>query len=87
MIEVPKLVLIVLLGVVVWYAMRWRNRPPPNPRAAAGRNEGYAGQRRRQESSPRAQPAVEDLTACRTCNAYVAASAGSCGKPGCPQSR
>jgi len=87
MIEVPKLVLIVLLVFVVWYAMRWRNRPPPDPRTAARQNERSADQRRRQQSSPRAQPAVEDLTACRTCDAYVAASAGSCGKPGCPQSR
>jgi ribosomal protein L40E len=87
MIEVPKLVLIVLLVFVAWYAMRWLKRPPPNPRTAAGRNGRSAGQRRRQASSPRPQQAVEDLTACRTCGAYVAASAHDCGKPGCPQLR
>jgi len=40
--------------------------------------------RRRQQPSPRPQAAVEDLTPCRTCGAYVAESARACGKPGCP---
>jgi hypothetical protein len=73
MIAVPKLVLLVLLAIVAWYAMRWLNRPAPSQRTP---------QRR---APPPAQAAVEDLTACRTCGAYVAASARGCGKPGCPQ--
>ena len=74
MITLPKLLLIVVLVVAALYAMRWLNRPaPPVPR-------------RRPAASPgRAQPAVEDLTACRVCGAYVAASARGCGKAGCPQ--
>ena len=76
MITLPKLLLIVVLVVAVLYAMRWLNRPaPPVPR-------------RRQAASPRpAQTAVEDLTACRVCGAYVAAGAAGCGKPDCPQLR
>jgi len=74
MITLPKLLLIVVLVVAALYAMRWLNRPaPPVPR-------------RRPAASPSpAQSAVEDLTACRVCGAYVAASARVCGKPGCPQ--
>ncbi len=87
MIEVPKLVLTVLLIFVVWYAMRWWNRPPPNSRTAAGQNGRPAGQRPRQAASPGPQQAVVDLTACPTCGAYVAAGARGCGKPGCPQPR
>jgi hypothetical protein len=77
MIAVPKLVLLILLAVAVWYGMRWLNRAP-------------AKIVRRRQAPPRGpqsgpQPAVEDLTACQTCGAYVAASARGCGKPGCPQ--
>ena len=75
MIALPKLVLIILLGFAVWYGMRWLNRAPPTTA------------RRRQAPSPGPQPAVEDLTACPTCGAYVAASARGCGTPGCPQPR
>ena len=77
MIAVPKLVLIILLVFVVWYAVRWFNRAPANI------------VRRRQAPWPRSaapQPAIEDLVACRSCGSYVAAGAG-CGKPGCPQPR
>ncbi len=73
MIAVPKLVLIVLVAFVVWHAMRWWNRTPTKIAS------------RRQASSP--QPAIQDLVACRVCSAYVAADAGGCGKPDCPQLR
>ena len=75
MITLPKLLLIVLLIAAVWVAFRWRNPP------------ARSVPRRRPAASPRAaqQTAVEDLTACRVCGAYVAASARGCGKPGCPQ--
>ena len=72
MIQLPKLVLLVLVAVAVWYAMRWLNRAPQRV------------VRRRETTSPRAATAVEDLTACRVCGAYVATSAPACGKPGCP---
>jgi len=73
MIALPKLVLMVLVAFVVWYAMRWWNRAPT--RIA----------RRRQAPSP--QAAIQDLVACRICGAYVAADTGGCGKADCPQPR
>jgi len=72
MIALPKLVLIILVAGLVWYALRWFNRAPP------------ARVMRRREGPPRPQAAVEDLTQCKTCSAYVAAGARACGKPGCP---
>jgi len=77
MISVPKLVLIIALIVVVWFAMRWLNRGPS------------AIARRRRQPPPRAQRpgAIEDLVACRSCGAYVAAGARACGKPACPLPR
>jgi hypothetical protein len=76
MIAVPKIVLIVLLMFVVWYAVRWFNRQTA-PKAVR-RGPGAA-------RSARPQSAVEDLVACRACGAYVAASARGCGKAGCPR--
>ncbi|HEX3863580.1 MAG TPA: hypothetical protein VHY35_17995 [Stellaceae bacterium] len=73
MIAIPKIVLIALVAFVVWYAMRWLNRPSPNVA------------RRRPAARP--QGAIEDLVACRVCGAYAAPGAGSCGKAGCPQLR
>jgi uncharacterized membrane-anchored protein len=73
MIALPRLVLIILVMFVVWYAVRWLNRAPTKI------------VRRQQAPSPQPQQAVEDLTACQTCGAYVVASARGCGKPGCPQ--
>ncbi|MGE5269850.1 MAG: hypothetical protein ACM3JG_09295 [Thiohalocapsa sp.] len=75
MIAVPKIVVILVIAFAVWYAMRWLNRASP-PKAA----RRTAGPR---AAAPR-QAAVEDLTACRICGAYVAPSARACGKPGCP---
>jgi hypothetical protein len=76
MIEVPKLVLILLIGFLVWYAMRWINGASPK-----AQRRGRAPQR----PQPPGRQAIEDLVACRTCGAYVAAGAPACGKPGCPQ--
>jgi hypothetical protein len=79
MITVPKLVLLVLLGFAVWYAVRWLNRAPP--KFVRHRQVRWPSFR------PKPQAAIEDLVACRTCGAYVVAGARGCGKPGCPAPR
>jgi hypothetical protein len=71
----PKLILLIMVAFVAWYAVRWVNRPAPRVT------------RRREAPSPGGQATVEDLMACRMCGAYVAANAHSCGKPGCPLPR
>ena len=73
MIALPKLVLLILVALGVWFGVRWLNRMPAKIL------------RCREASSP--QPAIQDLVACRVCGAYVAADATGCGKPGCPQQR
>jgi hypothetical protein len=78
MIAVPKLVLIVLVAFAVWYALRWFNRAAPK----AVRRGPTPWARSAREQSPRT---VEDLVSCRACGAYVAASARSCGRAGCPR--
>jgi hypothetical protein len=73
MIALPKLVLLILVAIVLWYAKRWWNHVPPRI------------VRPRQAPSP--QAAIQDLVACRVCGSYVAADAGGCGRPDCPQPR
>jgi len=75
MIALPKLVLIVLVAVAAWYAIRWINRPPP------------AVQRRAARSAGQAAIEAEDLVACGVCGTYVALNARGCGKSGCPRLR
>jgi len=74
MIALPKLVLLILVGLGVWFGTRWM--------------QGAATKIvRRREAAPPRQPAIQDLVACRVCGAYVAADAAGCGKPDCPQPR
>ncbi len=75
MITIPKIVLVALLAFVVWHVVRWLNKPAPKP------------VRRRAAGATQPQGAIEDLVACRACGAYVAPSAGGCGKAACPQLR
>lgn len=75
--SLSKLALVIGVILVLWYALRWLNRVPAHL------------MRRRPAPSPQgpAQAAIEDLVACHACGTYIAPSARSCGKPGCPQPR
>jgi hypothetical protein len=79
MIAVPKIVLIILVAFAVWYALRWFNRTAPK---AVRRGPARSVQ---SAQGARSRPIIEDLVSCRACGAYVAASARSCGKAGCPR--
>ena len=78
MIALPKLLLLVIVAVAAWYAMRWLNRSP---------QQMSAGVRRRAASQPAGTPVIEaeDLVACGVCGTYVALNARACGKSGCPR--
>jgi hypothetical protein len=74
MISLPKLLLIAVVIVVVWYVLRVMNRPP----APAGQ---------RQQTRPqgmRRQVQAEELVPCAGCGAYVATTARRCGRASCP---
>jgi hypothetical protein len=83
MIALPKILVIILLAIGAWYAMRWLNKPGG---PVARRREAPAGGPRPQPD-PRFIGEAEDLVACRACGSYVAASARNCGKAGCPYPR
>jgi hypothetical protein len=75
-ISLPKLVLIIIMIVAVWYVSRAMNR-------------GASAMERRRSARvrPREQGAIEDLVPCRACGAYVSPGARHCGRPACPQAR
>ena len=77
MITVPKLVLIIVMILAVWYVSRFINRG-----ASAGERR-----RRSEGARPPRQAAIEDLVPCRTCGAYVSPDARDCGRRACPQAR
>jgi hypothetical protein len=73
--SVPKLVLIIILILAVWYISRLMNRGAFT----------LERRRRRAAARPRRHDAVEDLVSCRACGAYVSPGARNCGRPACPQ--
>jgi hypothetical protein len=75
MIALPKLLLIIVLAIFAWYALRWLNRPAEKV------------MRSRPTPSAAPQAAIEDLVACRRCGAYMVPDSRNCGKAGCPQRR
>jgi hypothetical protein len=77
MIALPKLLLLVIVAIAAWYAMRWLNRPPPQMPAGV----------RRRAARPATQPVIEaeELVPCGVCGTYVALNARGCGKAGCPR--
>jgi hypothetical protein len=86
MFALPKLVLIVLLIVAVWWVRRWLSnlarelprRHPPRPGPS---------QQARGPVRPERRVEAVDLAACGVCGAYVAAAAPACGRPDCPRPR
>ncbi len=82
-ISLPKLILIIIVILAVWYVSRVLNRGGVRAGAAAAKRGGAAAP----GQSARGQGAIEDLIPCRTCGAYVSPGAHNCGRPACPQPR
>jgi hypothetical protein len=78
----PRLLLLILVVIAVLYAIRQFNtlryeqkrREMPRPRPS-------------QRRQPRPAIEAEELVSCGTCGSYVAVSARSCGRAGCPRPR
>jgi uncharacterized protein len=76
---IPELFIILVVVFAAWHVVKAFNRmqaPPSRPR-------------RPPQAPPAARPMIEaeDLTACKGCGAYIAASARHCGRADCPQPR
>jgi hypothetical protein len=76
-ISIPKLILLIVVVLAVWYVSRVVNR-------------GVSVLERRRPKAatrPGGIGAVEDLVSCRICGAYISPGARACGRPACPQPR
>lgn len=74
----PELFLILVVVFAAWHVVKMFNRVNSRPPQA------------RRPQAPRQAPRIveaEDLVACKACGAYIAASAGHCGRADCPQPR
>jgi hypothetical protein len=76
---IPELFIILVVVFAAWHVVKAFNRmhAPPPPR------------RRPSQATPGARPMIEaeDLVACKSCGAYIAASARHCWRANCPQPR
>lgn len=92
MLSLPKLLLLILVIVAVWYGWRWYSRLVENQREAV-RSRRTAARRTTPAGGQAAaggthHAAAEDMEKCPECGAYVAPrSAVSCGRPACPYGR
>jgi hypothetical protein len=81
-ISLPKLILIIILIIAVWYVSRALNR---GASALERRRRNVAAEP--QGPAARGRSAIEDLVPCRTCGAYVSPGSHNCGRPACPRPR
>ena len=78
-----KLVVLVGLIVIVWYAFKYVGRVEEVRRTVKRARD--AAERGQARSRAKARIDAEDMVKCRVCDAYVAASgAARCGRSDCP---
>lgn len=82
MLSFPKLVVLVAVIAIIWFGFRWFERWERERRQPTERSQGRLA---RDRQGPIGGRETEDMTACRVCGTYVAAStARACGRPKCP---
>jgi hypothetical protein len=78
---IPELFLILVVVFAAWHVVKMFNRANTQ-RPRAPRPQAPPQQRQGQRVIE-----AEDLIACKSCGAYIAASARHCGRADCPQPR
>lgn len=78
--------LLVLGVVIVGVIAAFRLLSSIKRQQEVARRNQQAEERRRQQEQPTqpGQQQIEDMAACGRCGAYIASSAGGCGRRGCP---
>lgn len=78
-----KVLLLVAVVAVIWFGYRWLQRWDKERREADRREATQLG--RQQAGTGPVASQAEEMSACRICGTYVAATAArSCGRPNCP---
>lgn len=76
-----KVLLLVAVVAIIWFGYRWLQRWDKERRESERREAAQLGQSAARPATGQA----EEMSACRVCGTYVAASAArSCGRPNCP---
>lgn len=85
--SLPKLLVIVAVIAVVWYAFKFIGRrdqlgaAKKAPRQGANRGANRAANR---AASKKTRDEIEDLVQCTACGTYVQSRGATCARPNCP---
>lgn len=87
MISLSKIITLVGLLAIVWFAFRLLGKIQRQREEALRRNGGaQANPKGPTKAGGRKSPAVDaqDMAKCPVCGVYTASGSGRCGTPGCP---
>lgn len=85
MISLSKIITLVGILAIVWFAFRLLGKVQRQREAALRRNGGAKANPK--GGSGRKAPAMDthDMAKCPVCGVYTATGSGRCGTPGCPK--
>lgn len=83
MISLSKIITLVGILAIVWFAFRVLGKIQRQRQEALRRNGGAQPTARKPGKPPAAD--AQDMAKCAVCGVYVAADARQCGTPGCPR--
>lgn len=90
MLSLTKIITLVGLLAIVWFAFRLLGKVQRQREAALRRNGGDRtktprGTERKAGGSTTPSTDTQEMAKCAVCGVYVAAGAARCGTPGCPR--
>jgi uncharacterized protein len=90
MLSLTKIITLVGLLAIVWFAFRLLGKVQRERQAALRRNGGDGAKTPRgseRKAGDRKAPTTDtqEMAKCAVCGVYVAADAARCGTPGCPR--
>ncbi len=85
MLSLSKIITLVGLLAIVWFAFRLLGKVQRERQAALRRNGGDKPKTPRGNDRKAPAADTQEMAKCAVCGVYVAADAARCGKPGCPR--
>ena len=85
MLSLTKIITLVGLLAIVWFAFRLLGKVQRQRDAALRRNGGDRAKAPRGTDRKTPSTDTQEMAKCAVCGVYVAADAARCGTPGCPR--
>lgn len=85
MLSLTKIITLVGLLAIVWFAFRLLGKVQRERQAALRRNGGDRAKTPRSNDRKAPTTDTQEMAKCAVCGVYVAADAARCGTPGCPR--